>query len=88
MLGFAIVGCGLIARFHARAIADVPGARLVALVSRRCETGRKMAEELGLQVEVLTDLESALRREDIQVVCITTPSGVHMEGAVAAAAPS
>ena len=30
MLGFAIVGCGMIARFHARALAEVPGARLVA----------------------------------------------------------
>ena len=34
MLGFAIVGCGMIARFHARALAEVPGARVVALVSR------------------------------------------------------
>src|SRR5262245_7640666 len=34
MLGFAIVGCGMIARFHARALLDVPGTRLVALVSR------------------------------------------------------
>ena len=35
MLGFAIVGCGMIARFHARALQDVPEARLVALVSRK-----------------------------------------------------
>ena len=34
MLGFAIVGCGMIARFHVRALAEVPGVRLVALVSR------------------------------------------------------
>ena len=35
VLGFAIVGCGMIARFHARALADVPGTRVAALVSRR-----------------------------------------------------
>ena len=28
MLGFAIVGCGMIARFHALALADVPGAKV------------------------------------------------------------
>jgi predicted dehydrogenase len=28
--GFAIVGVGMIARFHTRAIADVPGARVAA----------------------------------------------------------
>ena len=31
--GVAIVGCGMIARFHVRAIAEVPGARLAALVA-------------------------------------------------------
>src|SRR5262249_56702991 len=34
MLGFAIVGCGMIARFHARALAEVPNTRPVALWSR------------------------------------------------------
>ena len=33
-LGFAIVGTGMIARFHVRALADVPGTRLAALVTR------------------------------------------------------
>ena len=31
-LGFAIVGCGMIARFHARALAEIPEARIAALV--------------------------------------------------------
>ena len=47
MLGFAIVGCGMIARFHARALAEVPGARVVALVSRNAGNARKMDGELG-----------------------------------------
>ena len=51
MPGFAIVGCGMIARFHARALAEVPGAKLVALVSRRAAGAKKMAEELGLRLE-------------------------------------
>ena len=86
MPGFAIVGCGMIARFHARALAEVPGARLVALVSRRAAGARKMADELGLHVDVYEDLSQALARRDVDVVIVTTPSGAHMEPAVAAAA--
>jgi predicted dehydrogenase len=84
-VGVAIVGCGMIARFHARALAEVPGARVTALVSRKTETARKMAEEVGLGCECLTDLAAALARHDVQVVIVTTPSGAHLEPAVAAA---
>src|SRR5438128_1519159 len=31
-LGFCLVGCGMIARFHVKALADVPGTRVAALV--------------------------------------------------------
>jgi predicted dehydrogenase len=86
MPGFCIVGCGMIARFHARALAEVPGARLVALVSRRAAGAKKMADELGLHVDLYGDLSQALARRDVDVVIITTPSGAHMEPAVAAAA--
>ena len=46
-LGFVIVGCGMIARFHARALAEVAGARLVGLVSRSTDAATKMATELA-----------------------------------------
>src|SRR5262249_51911677 len=85
MPGFAIVGCGMIARFHAKALADVPGARLVALVGRKAESGRKLADELGLRCDVATDLAPVLARRDVDVVIVTTPSGAHLEPAVAAA---
>lgn len=85
MLGCAIVGCGMIARFHAKALAEVPGTRLLALVSRSEANARKLAETQNLQVDVYTDLKSVLQRPDIHIVIITTPSGAHMEPAVAAA---
>ncbi len=85
MLGCAIVGCGLIARFHARALAEVPGTRLVALVSRQRASAEKMAGELGLRCHLSTDLAAVLARPDVHVVIVTTPSGAHMEPAVAAA---
>jgi predicted dehydrogenase len=86
MPGFAIVGCGMIARFHARALAEVPGAKLVALVSRKTATAKKMADDLGLHCAIYEDLTQALARRDVDVVIVTTPSGAHMEPAVAAAA--
>jgi predicted dehydrogenase len=85
MPGFVIVGCGMIARFHARALAEVPGARLVALVSRRAAGAKKMADELGLRADIYEDLAQALARPDVDVVIVTTPSGAHMEPAVAVA---
>src|SRR5262249_8834979 len=85
MPGCAIVGCGMIARFHARALADVPGARLVALVSRKVENARKMAGELGLACDCYADLAPVLARRDVDIVIVTTPSGAHLEPAVAAA---
>src|ERR1700761_2776366 len=85
MLGFAIVGCGMIARFHARALAEVPGARLTAVVSRSEANARKMLDELKLDIPIFTKLEDALKRPDVDGVIITTPSGAHMEPAVLAA---
>src|SRR5438067_1021222 len=85
MLGFAIVGCGMIERFHARALAEVPGTRVVALVSRQRANAEKLAEALGLHCDLYTDLDPVLARKDVDVVVVTTPSGAHLEPAVAAA---
>jgi predicted dehydrogenase len=85
MLGVAIVGCGMIARFHARALAEVPGARLVALVSRNPHNARAVADHAGVACDTYTDLAPVLGRRDVDIVIVTTPSGAHLEPAVAAA---
>src|SRR5438132_12711786 len=85
MLGCAIVGCGLIARFHARALADVPGARLVALVSRNLANAQALAHEVAGPCDTYTSLGPVLDRKDVHVVIVTTPSGAHLAPAVAAA---
>ncbi len=84
-LGFAIVGCGMIARFHARALREVPDAQVRALVSRRRDNACRLAESEGLTCDAYTELRPALARPDIDVVIVTTPSGAHLEPAVAAA---
>jgi predicted dehydrogenase len=85
MFGVAIVGCGMIARFHAKALAEVSHTRLVALVSRNAANARKMSEELNLRCDIATDLAPVLSRRDVHIVVICTPSGAHQEPAVAAA---
>jgi UDP-N-acetyl-2-amino-2-deoxyglucuronate dehydrogenase len=85
-LGFGIVGCGMIARFHVRALADVSGTRLAALVTRNPASAEKLIADTGSPaVPIFTDLADALKRPDVHVVIVTTPSGAHLEPSVAAA---
>src|SRR5262245_291524 len=81
--GFGIIGCGMIARFHAKAIADVKGAKLVACFDSIPAAVEKFAAETGC--EGYTKLDEMLADRAIQIVTIGTPSGAHMEPAVAAA---
>src|SRR4051812_20444860 len=85
MLGCAIVGCGMIARFHARALKEVPGAELRTLVTRNPDKARALAAAENLSVDVATDLVEVVGRPDIDIVIVTTPSGAHLEPAVTAA---
>lgn len=82
-LGFGIVGCGMIAKFHARAIADIKGAKLVSCFNRTIDKANALAAEFGGQPT--DDLAEMLARPDIQIITICTPSGAHMEPAIAAA---
>jgi predicted dehydrogenase len=85
MTGFAIIGCGMIARFHARALAEVPNTRVIALVSRNPANAQKLANEIGLTCDVYSEISPVLARRDVNAVIVTTPSGAHMEPAIAAA---
>lgn len=87
-LGFALVGCGRIARKHAGPLAGgaVPGARLAAV----CDTAFDRALALGAAygVPAFPDLHAmmAARGDDIDVVSVLTPSGDHARTTIAAAA--
>lgn len=82
-LGFAIVGCGVIAPFHHKAITAQPDARLVAVMDIVPEAAQKRAEEFGC--EAYTDLDAMLARDDIHVVDVCVPSGAHAEIGIKAA---
>lgn len=84
-LGFGIVGTGMIAGVHAQAIAAVVGADLIGVVSRSAERGRDFNAKHGGKL-VATSVEDLVAHEAVDVVCITTPSGAHLEPALTAIA--
>ncbi len=81
--GFAIVGCGMISEFHRAAIAEIENARLAA-VSDVIEASAQRVGEAA-QVPWYTDYNEMVQRDDVDIVTICTPSGIHQEPGVAAA---
>ena len=83
MIGFGIVGCGMISRFHALAIKDIRGAKLVGCYSNRFESAKRLADEFD--ATPYDSLDAMLADPKLDVVAICTPSGAHLEPALAAA---
>ncbi len=81
--GFAVVGLGM-GRHHCKAIATAPGARLVAVCDVDEERLELAAEEYGCKT--YADYSELLADDEVQVVNIATPSGMHTEMGVQAAA--
>ncbi len=82
-IGFGIVGGGVIGPLHAQAITAQPDARLVAVCDVIPAAAEKLAGEYG--AAAMTDLDAMLARDDIQVVSICVPSGLHAEIGIKAA---
>ncbi len=78
-LRFGIVGCGVIGPTHAEAIASLPDAELVAVTDINAEKAQELAARYG--ATPYTDLQAMLDLEQLDVVCICTPSGMHGEHA-------
>jgi predicted dehydrogenase len=83
--GFGIIGCGMIAEFHTRAIEEIADARVAAVYDQAKASAQKIAAMAGGQCQICNDLETLLARPDVDVVCVCTPSGAHAELAVQAA---
>lgn len=85
MLKFALIGCGRIAKRHAELLGrgQIAGARLVAL----CDVVEERARSFGeaFNVPWYRDMHEMMQREDIDVVSILTPSGLHAEHLLAIA---
>lgn len=80
---FGIVGCGVISPTHAKCIAELPDAQLVAVCDIVEEKARRLAAQYPADVYV--DYQRMLERSDIDVITVLTPSGLHAQIAIDAA---
>jgi UDP-N-acetyl-2-amino-2-deoxyglucuronate dehydrogenase len=80
---FGIIGAGMIAKFHAKAIEAMEGGELHSVFGRRPEAVEAVAAELGCKPH--SDLDAFLNDPELDIVTIATPSGAHLEPALAAA---
>lgn len=81
--GFGIVGCGVIGPRHAEAIAMLENAHLVAVTDVIGERADALAAQASC--EVVPDLDAMLARDDVDVVSVCVPSGMHAAVGIAAA---
>tara|TARA_R110002096_G_scaffold29509_4_gene88925 strand:- start:15935 stop:17050 length:1116 start_codon:yes stop_codon:yes gene_type:complete len=83
IMKFGIIGAGMIANFHAKAIQAMEGGELLSVYGRNAEKAEATAQEHG--VKAFSDLDAFLGDPELDIVTIATPSGAHLEPAVAAA---
>ena len=81
-LRFGILGCGLIADFHANALRAIEKAELVGCADNSIDRAKQYAERY--EIKPYANYEEMLADENIDAVCICTPSGFHADNAIQA----
>lgn len=74
---FGLIGCGRVSPRHVQSIAELEQARLVAVADVIASRAERVAKEQHAQA--YTDYRRMLDRDDIDVVNICTPSGLHAQ---------
>ena len=85
-IGFGLVGTGVIAHNHAqaiRALSGQHGLKLTGVLGRTLTKAREFADQYAIPLAT-DDPAAFFDSPDIQVVCILTPSGAHLEPALQA----
>lgn len=82
-LKFAIVGTGAIAGHFIRSIQEIEGCAITALCSS--DPQRALQAEAKYGIPGYSDLEALLAKEEVDIVCVCTASGHHLEPALIAA---
>ena len=76
----AVIGCGKVGHFHARAFQACPESELVACLGRDMKKTEEFAAIYGIRA--FTDLETMVRETGVQAVSICTPHPNHADIAV------
>jgi UDP-N-acetyl-2-amino-2-deoxyglucuronate dehydrogenase len=81
-IAFGLVGCGRVAPRHADSISEQKDARLAAVADVVVSRSRYFAEKY--HADAYTRYSDLLAREDIDIINICTPSGLHAQMAIEA----
>lgn len=81
---FGIIGCGVVAPLHAQALLACPLTELVGVADVDPSRGEAFAEQFGVPKRY-TDYHHLLASDDIDVVSVCVPSGLHAQVVLAAA---
>jgi UDP-N-acetyl-2-amino-2-deoxyglucuronate dehydrogenase len=81
---FGIIGSGMIAGFHAKAIHAMKGSALCGVAARDAERGKAFAQEYG--IKNFASVDALLADPAIDIITVATPSGAHLDQALAAIA--
>ena len=73
---FGVLGAGRIGRVHARAVASVAGAKLVAVADPVDEAARHVADAFGCEVRTVDRIEDS---DDIDAAIICSPTDTHAD---------
>lgn len=77
---FGILGCGAIGAVHAETINNIDGAKLIAVSDINLKKAKRISQKYD--VEYYQEYRNLLKRNDIDIVNICLPSGMHMQGCV------
>jgi UDP-N-acetyl-2-amino-2-deoxyglucuronate dehydrogenase len=79
-LNFGLIGCGRVAPRHIGSIHELSKARLVAVADIIESRAQRYASENG--IAAYTDYQRLIERDDLDIVNICTPSGLHAQIAI------
>jgi len=72
---FGVIGCGHIGKRHAEMVMRQEGAELVAM----CDVRSKEACDVSYEVSFYHDPLKMMQEENLDVICVCTPNGLHAE---------
>ena len=81
-LGVGIVGPGWVSGEYVKAFQQNPHTELKALCALTEEEGKQRLNEWNLDLDLYTDYDKMLKRDDIQIIAVTTPHNLHTRMAI------